>query len=810
MESNFLQDQQSLFTKRSRPDSKSKSSRKLSLNQLNRRLTPLCKSLAIKNFPSWGKQNENGEGGKVFNWKVLKTSLYTVEDLKERLENQWEESKIPSFMRDLYKSSIYQLPENEISSKITSEIFNLKNGTSIAQKLIESIQDREIILEDLKKGEKEIQSSSPRKDSLEKASVLLNAYRLSTLVVIENITQWKNEASLTKSTSFIWDDADYFEKIIKDSDYISSTNLHKYFNLKENDPLLGSISNPINNEPSQSIDPNFIYLPASSDLLSRINDANQILLSSNFQSAKNESKIIHRSHKNLTTPPSRKPRTKSKIKSRSSKLCKLADDIINKSSEKTKVKLKFDSNGENVNWENLWFKPINVYEKNISPILGEYYNYLPEMCRNINSSLSLLFLEIKNLVNPCFYWICFEQRIVGLLVYTLDCSSDMPKIVINHLSCLVWEGYLHEITAATKFLLSNYDYDEIRINLFTYKDQEITKQYKTVFSGCKYNWKSTILNESAYKITVMGTSRSKIGIIPTINPSTYSQISIKAECETEISKENILEITEININNLLNSGNRQCFVKSLLDYTSINEYNSSSINTGVNREIDNLIFLLNGAKVYHFPYINKIFDQKSEFLTSGFFEINLFFPGCTYFAQRLADSSYQLMRIKSDTITRWNFSDYKIFYIQTNLPKIQAFVIYKENLKEKLIENFNANHYDLFKEAADILKFAKFEEEIEELCIPCFSKEAEIGEKWMLGYKMPGIQQEYTIKKCKETINIKMHQFTPSQGLLKISRHHPHLILNDFIFGLSHLKSDDTLDIPLFVSFIEKSDFLLP
>ena len=168
--------------------------------------------------------------------------------LKEDLDRIWNEFRIPQYHKDVFYRYLMHLTTEAAAAMVAKEIENIRKHKAPVQKVVLGIVAREKLLQ-------EIESSCFRDgDNPEEFASLvsnkLQSLRILSLNVVECVMVWREQMlyayyqSATDSKSvpiipFVWENENYLLKLRRDTEFLKSHSLSKWFNFADkNDPFL--------------------------------------------------------------------------------------------------------------------------------------------------------------------------------------------------------------------------------------------------------------------------------------------------------------------------------------------------------------------------------------------------------------------------------------------------------------------------------------------------------------------------------------------------------------------------------------------
>ncbi|CAG9330044.1 unnamed protein product [Blepharisma stoltei] len=487
---------------------------------------------------------------------------------------------------------------------------------------------------------------------------------------------------------------------------------------------------------------------------------------------------------------------------------------------------------------NLLFKPLGLSEKAALYALNEYYNYIPTALKMILPSIDQLLIEVTSGVDPCWYWAMKNEKIMGLLIYSLDCSSPNGRnLIIHHISCLHEKSYQNIIDLAGNFLWKIDTCDEVRINLFTEIGREVPQDIKKIYTNLKYKWKTQAhLRQYNVDVTVMGKARTNIQ--PNRDARTQAEFpfTLKALCIVEANYEEV-RARDIISPEMVKIGNRQCLLNAVLNLFGKLDKSGISLTgypkTRLQGDVSDILEIINSTDSFNFPFIKAhVFDsqpQAAHFLQENHYtpalapaskssisilDISFKWVSCTNIIKTVNEQNYKFMRFKTKEIKHSKNQDNgDIYTVPTGQQGISAFFMKYEGLKEELSSEMKRFKTDLSYKIEDLLRSMENEEnDCDEICVPAFNKGVNWNIPWIEGYEIPPQQDENEsqyVRKCLEDVSLENNIPGPAPGILELNTRKMQILTKDFVFGLVNTKADKVIDIPLFMCLVEQNDWIL-
>ncbi|CAG9318373.1 unnamed protein product [Blepharisma stoltei] len=157
------------------------------------------------------------------------------------------------------------------------------------------------------------------------------------------------------------------------------------------------------------------------------------------------------------------------------------------------------------------FQPLGVKRNQIVHVLNEYYRFVPSLNRIIIPDIDHLLDELVTGNDLNWYWAIKNDRIFGMVVYSLDYESSSTKnLIIHHFSCLYERSFRQLAELAMVFLFQKETCDEVRYHLLTPPGAELQIEYKKIFSDLSCHWRAhRFVQEYNAEIVVMGRERNE-------------------------------------------------------------------------------------------------------------------------------------------------------------------------------------------------------------------------------------------------------------------------------------------------------------
>ena len=469
----------------------------------------------------------------------------------------------------------------------------------------------------------------------------------------------------------------------------------------------------------------------------------------------------------------------------------------------------------------MWI-PIGLSEEFIEEALEEYYRFIPSAIKEVLPDIPSLLVEVTKAIDTRWYWAIRNKKIFALLIFSIDCySKSGRKLIVHHISSLYWKAYPAIIDSATQHMWKIDLCDETRIGMIAKLGNDLSPDIKKVLNISKYKWKAHH-TETRYDIIIFGRAKPNTTELPAFIP-----FKLRAFCSLRASNSPCEENQSI-CAEMGQIGNRQIFLNSLLGLIGRLEKAeikiSSVVKTPLQKEVSDILNLMNQTQSFSFPNMKGVTTtnqgELDEFCRDNsvgvtplkglrasisLLEVNFRWISCTNTVESIRGQGYKYMRFRSKDIVCTRLHDILVVRVPTEMPNISAFFIENSMIKQEINNNLT-NKLDMFCLTEDLLrKGAK--EDINEVWVPCFRKEARWNVPWIQGYELVRQREELYpsyITECFEETTLGIDQQILTEGLLVFSKKKGPVLMHDFIFGLMYTKGDKIIDIPLFCCLVEQ------
>ena len=239
-------------------------------------------------------------------------TVETLNELKARLEEEWDKQSIPTYFRETFRTTVYSLSRHKAVAIISRELEELKRKKSTIQVAMEAVKAREESLKNVKEMlEYFSKSSGWEKDEELCGEVieLLSAYRILTLNAVESIIKWKEQLVYAlilnkhdsigkhKTLVFEWAGENYIHRMRTDLNFLFSSDFKKIFYFEnERDPLLIFPSKPSERKTTKANDQvKILNIPGM--LQKRVKLAHNYIMDEDIEEQLNLAKIDHKTNK---------------------------------------------------------------------------------------------------------------------------------------------------------------------------------------------------------------------------------------------------------------------------------------------------------------------------------------------------------------------------------------------------------------------------------------------------------------------------------------------------------------------------------
>ena len=475
-------------------------------------------------------------------------------------------------------------------------------------------------------------------------------------------------------------------------------------------------------------------------------------------------------------------------------------------------KLQFNSNN-NKN-KDCALEEFAINTSKLEKVLNQYYAELPKEFISFLCDAKMILKMIDDYSNTKFYWIQKEQKIFGLIIYSLDTSD----IVIHHLSSLNFSSYPDIVQNIIKLL----NITETNVVIQYLANENIPSSVVKVLK--KKNFE-LITEKKKNNLTEYIARSKKFQIL-------YHNLNLVASTIMQTSDQ-CLENNKI-CQNMIEVGNRHCLLSNILmiyeaEINRLELYQETNIR--LQQDLNEQLEILLSLDYLKYPLLQtyskistsaaeKILQENqlktstkpsnSSFLSLLALKFHLI--GCTYVTKLIENKIYKYFRFKSNKIQKKLGDDNTIMYIiPTSDKDISIFILYSKELVQELKQGLKRGKTDLFYNVDNIIKAlipVDNNEQAFELWMPCFKKTLEWNIPWIENFKILSENNNQVITTCNESINIEVNYPNICNNTLKFNPKNNDCVQENFVFGIYHAEIKEKLDSPLFLCLIGKDNLI--
>lgn len=462
--------------------------------------------------------------------------------------------------------------------------------------------------------------------------------------------------------------------------------------------------------------------------------------------------------------------------------------------------------------KNCKFREIGESEDKFKTDFFEYIGGLSAEYQDFLLEYEVMLEEIENANNVKFLWLVVDEKVSGLIIYSLKDSNS----VIHHLSFTNFSLYHDLITSI--------------FSIIPFNPPNLIFQYKTADLN-------PIIIKSLKKkgfehdplIRHIAEFRSKSSRTPlTLNSSLKILINAHTILETSQSAQpsNKLSIEMIEV------GNRHCLISNILSTfqaktTVLELHNDTSVR--LQRDVNEMLDIMISLDFLHYPIIKnytnitnvemqkicKENNLKTNFsgknaINLSILPIKIDVVGCSFITKVHENIKYKYLRFKSKKICVQNGPGGTYMYvIPTNNPDISIFFIKSPNLTQELTQGIKHGKTDLFYNIDNLIKALHSPETFsDELWVPCFSKCMEWTIPWIEGFKTDSEKLDFVVSACQESIFVEMNYVDEDNKSMAYMVNEEYVFKETFVFGVFHAEVREKLDSPFFVALVKPEQWI--
>ena len=441
--------------------------------------------------------------------------------------------------------------------------------------------------------------------------------------------------------------------------------------------------------------------------------------------------------------------------------------------------------------EKLKFFEINENREEILKTLKKYFFHLPNWILSCFFNPEKTVEDCENGENGSWLWYGNDSGILGCLVYSTDVfENDGYSCIVHHVSVVNF-AYFGQIIERSLLFLNSKGFFKISYKFFN-----------TVLADV-----SEILLKNKLKESLIPNSDFKIyNIIYQNNKKSLQRVRFSSYIFTKLNPAKIpiknntkQEMTEIgNRLNLL--ANLQKIVKKSNFEEFFENYTPS---TRLQKDVLELLQIIDSLGNFDYFYINsENSSEENTFKT----ELSLSFnwKSCC-FVNSFNSQNYKFIRFTDVSVCKVEDQIF-IYFVPTTIKEVSCFFIVYPHIIKELNSELRGFKTDIFHKVENLLKAANDKVGCDELWVPLFSKKVTWDMLWMHGFQVGQGDNCKFVEQCEEFCEFFMSFPGTPQGLLESKKRL--LIDKEFIFGISHKKIYQLIEIPLFVCSVKQDDWI--
>jgi hypothetical protein len=437
--------------------------------------------------------------------------------------------------------------------------------------------------------------------------------------------------------------------------------------------------------------------------------------------------------------------------------------------------------------------PFNENLKNACKSFNQYLKTLSEKLKEINWPSENLF-EILQFCEDCsWFWLKDESEITGCLIYSTIVQSTKKCSLVHHFSTTNPKN-LRILLEKSQKLMSSHNCKKLIFNLNPKTTKELSSFLSITLSDpINFSFPSFL---------------EPINHLSLDFPETFSFSSPILSFSLKISASSRLSFSEDSNPPDLNPreemkkiGNRHCTLHAILSVLNKNEIpeESSSSNLRLQSDLLDILEIISTTEDFRYSFLKNF--QEVQRSTSSFY-LDLKFLNISSFSQVFEKVSYKFLKFLN--VRSFKSEQYSFYEIDTNFHEISAFFLVYVNIEKELSREIKGCKSDLFGKVENLMKSLQESEKREDLVVPAFNVNVEWDLGWIRGLEVPFVGK---VNGCHEKVEVRMEFTEPAPVSLKTSD--CVLINGEFVFGLREKYLTKVLELPLFVSLITQTNWLL-
>ncbi|OMJ86737.1 hypothetical protein SteCoe_11673 [Stentor coeruleus] len=455
---------------------------------------------------------------------------------------------------------------------------------------------------------------------------------------------------------------------------------------------------------------------------------------------------------------------------------------------------------------------IKENEENFMELYIEYTSNLPEEYQNFILDYYQLEDEVEKANNPKYFWLTVEEKISGLIIYSL---RDYFTIV-HHVSFMNFSLYgdlLMNLSNIVKFNTQSFVYQ--------FKDPSLNPVVIKFLKKKNFEHDQSVSHITEYK-TKDQKSHDTFSdpLILLVNAYTLLETSHSCSSNNKLPRE------------MIEVGNRHCLISNLLS-TFLSKTSSLEINDEISirlqRDVNEMLEILLSLDFLKYPLIHNfpnilpdeakkichehnfdhIYTGKGQ-VSLSILPIKLDISGCSFVTHIIDNIKYKYLRFRSKKIfIQKGESGTDMYILQTNNPHINIFFIKSPDLTQELIQGMKYGKTDLFYNIDNLIKALRpIDMFYEELWVPCFMKMIEWGIPWIEGFKVDSENCDFVISGCHESVLVELDYKCEENKSFVCIQNMQHVMKETFVFGVFHEEVKEKLESPMFVALIKPEEWI--
>ena len=678
---------------------------------------------------------------------IQKTML---SNLKQKLEEVWDDKSIPQNLRDLFIAAIENRDIKEKTSLIIKETETSKRDKSEIISLVKAVQKREKLLSNLQDfAEKYMKNpSNAVKNSCIENLITL---RSSSLEVVEAVAVWRkrlNDLDMNmKNCEFMWEEVNYLKKMMNDFKALDKTEMGNLIDLWENDPFFMHCKAEFGKA----------EIPVEVGILKRVKEAEAVLKLEGMGEVKKGVAV---------------PQTPSKLSE----------------SRSSRVFLKEETKE----------LALAAVIGNVEEQLYQYSLLVPDTIQESLGKVETVFSTATSLRYPAFLWGKIGAETIGLVSLNLENQKSMQKrLFISHISVLQTDLIDRFLDLILSHIWHNYDCIEVRVGLISkVTDQgkyEADKSIKQYFDSKLFRWKQMIYTVNQVPVQLLGLRRPESIPVPSIKNSIFDDnLELAYACAVQASTVPVTDRTSPESVNYCSLVGVSCAVKAI-----------GHCSAG---KIGEIIEKLKGVP----PAFRFRKDLKLEVALKDLQSLSLQTEGIEELEEdvetSVSCSALGLSWVRYLPCAHGGFEYTKVCagVVRMKTQGVEAYLVSTEDPQYSVFIVPGSMGARSFEGIRDLIKGISTDGEVEELWIPKF-KLTETIQVAVSGMK---VSDEKSISICKEFVRFNVGSGVhPIGGLIGLPSDGAVIIKEEFIFAMIHHKVDEELDVPLFVVHVPVESF---